>query len=85
MKPRKIQITFTDPDSPLDCVADFVQKEIDDEYCEHDLRENEMEMIIENRTEEVWERLRKWISYNECVTIEFDLDDPKVPPKVIKS
>jgi len=65
----KYRITLKDPDG----VHDSVEQEVhlgmpanldDDEYGN----------IFESRMEEAWDKLRRWIQFQEYVTIEFDTD-----------
>ena len=65
----KLSITFKDPDVVHDAAYDCVKASIPE-----GLSQDEIDMIGEMRTAEIKQKLSKWITYGEYVTIEFDLD-----------
>lgn len=67
----KITITLKDPDGVYDCVQDAIKEEIANIPS---LSEDEREALLETRTEEVFDKLRKWIEYKEYVMVEFDTE-----------
>ena len=46
-----------------------------EEYRDYSGDSDDGEELTEEEREEIREKLEKWIRYNECVTIEFDLDN----------
>lgn len=56
----KLSITFKTPDAVANAVNDAYEFSDDDDY--------------EDKVYEVSEKLKKWVSYGELVTIEFDLE-----------
>lgn len=68
----KLKITFKDPDGVYDSVHDAVEEEVNKIA---DLDEDEKESLVEARSEKVKQLLKKWITHEEYVTIEFDTDE----------
>jgi hypothetical protein len=66
----KISVYLKDPDGFSNEVDEAVKKSLAD----LGLDEDEMEPLIERRTEKVWKQLEKWVEYQEYVGIEFDLE-----------
>lgn len=66
----KIQVTVKDPDALHDQVDEAVRKSLADLGLDDD----EMEPLVEKRTEKVMEKLGRWIEYGEYYHIEFDTD-----------
>jgi len=67
----KVRVTLKDPDgfsySVDKAVRQFVQ-------VHEALDEDEMDVVIERRTEKVWKSLGKFVEYQEYITVEFDTD-----------
>jgi hypothetical protein len=51
-------------------------------YALEDATNDEGEALTDEEREEAEEKLRKWIQYGECVTVEFDL--AKMKAKVVE-
>lgn len=66
----KIKLTFKDPDG----VYESVQEAVKQSLADLNLEEDEMEPLIETRTEKVKEKLKRWIEYGEYLDVEIDLD-----------
>lgn len=65
----KIKITFKDPDAVYDAIKAAVLDNIPS-----GLTEEEVELISDNRIHDTASRLGRWLTFNELITIEFDLD-----------
>ena len=66
----KIRVYLKDPDGFGNDVDEAVKKSLSDLGLDAD----EMETLIERRREKVWDKLEKWVSCQEYVELEFDLD-----------
>ena len=75
-----IKMTFKDPDGVFDSIRDSVR----DSFEGMDLSEEELEMLVESRTESVSDKLSKWIKYGEYVYIEFDTEAETAVVKEVK-
>lgn len=69
---KKITITFKDPDGVFDRIRDQVVDEVEGM---EGLSKIEKEDLIEARTDELNEKLSKWIQYGEYLDVEFDLEN----------
>lgn len=65
----KYRIMLKDPDGVYESVKDEVSRSIPE-----GLGDDEYKAVLEERMEEAWDKLRRWIWYQEYVTIEFDTD-----------
>lgn len=65
----KLKITFKDPDGVYECVRDAVQ-----ETLPEGLSEEEADELLESRTENAEDALRKWIEWKEYLSVEFDTE-----------
>lgn len=68
----KIIMHLKDPDGVYESIREEAESQVSQMTG---LRQNEKESIIENRHEEISERLQKWIQYGEYITIEFDTEE----------
>ena len=66
----KISVTFKDPDA----VYDQVHEAVVDSVRDLPLDDDEKDGLIETRVEKTNELLKRWITYGEYVTVEFDTD-----------
>lgn len=66
----KIHVTLKDPDG----FSDSVREAVVEQLKELSLSESEVELLTETRCEQVWEKLKTWVEYQEYVNIEFDTD-----------
>lgn len=66
----KISITFKDPD----VVGDAIDEAVRASLKELGLPKEEQDAVFDVRRESVNEKLDKWISHGEYVTVEFDTD-----------
>lgn len=66
----KIKVTVKDPDALHEQVVDAVRASLID----LGLEEDELEPLIDKRTERVMEKLGRWIEYGEYYFLEFDTD-----------
>lgn len=82
MNARVIKVVLCDPEGISESVRLFVESEIDDEYQFANLRHDERDELIEIRTAEVLERLDLYFEGGDCATLEIDLDNPNVLPKL---
>jgi hypothetical protein len=65
----KFRITMKDPDSPYEYIRDAARDSIMN--SEH-LSNEEIEMIMESRTDNYIKFIKPWIKYGEYITLEFD-------------
>jgi len=68
----KIRVTLKDPDGFSQGVDYAIEKSVKAEFPSVDDDENEA--ICEERVEEVWKALKKFVEYKQYVTIEFDTE-----------
>ena len=66
----KIKVYIKDPDGFSNAINDSICEELN----KLPLNNKEKDAILEIRSEEVEDKLSKWVESNECVTLEFDLD-----------
>lgn len=66
----KVRLTFKDPDGPSDGIKRAIAQEVD----ALGLDDDEADAVREIRTEKVRTALRRWVSCDELITIEFDTD-----------
>lgn len=67
----KFKITFKDPDGVLNSISEAVDKSLDEMVG---VTEDEKEALRDIRCDVLREHLKKWIQYDEYVTIEFDTE-----------
>jgi hypothetical protein len=67
----KIKITLKDPDGVSNAIMDAVKEQL---AAISGLDERERDELADGRTEQIGEKLGRWITYGEYVSIEFDLD-----------
>lgn len=67
----KLRVTLKDPDGFYEGVRAGVKDEV---RKIEGLSEHEQDWIIQQRQDNVWEDLTKFVSGSEYVTIEFDTD-----------
>jgi hypothetical protein len=65
MGKMKIRVSFKTPDAVSDALDDYFPHNEDGEY--------ETEDSYQAR-EDAMSKLKQWVQYGECITIEFDLD-----------
>lgn len=65
----KIAVYLKDPDGFYDAVKDAATASLP-----KDLDDDEREAVMETRLEKTWEKLKKWVQYQEYVTIIFDTE-----------
>ena len=65
----KYRITLKDPDGVYESVKDEVRMSMPE-----GLDDDEHKAVFDSRMEEAWDKLRRWIQFQEYVTIEFDTD-----------
>lgn len=84
MRPRKIRVTFRDEDAIREAASELAEDEIkyENPYWTQ-MPAGEYEDMVERRAEEIQEILERWAIYS--VTVEFDLDNPNVLPKVLEA
>lgn len=68
----RFQITFKDPDGFADGLDEAVDKSLDD--LAGDLTEDELEELRESRRETIVEAVRKFVEFEEYLTVQFDTD-----------
>lgn len=73
-----IKVYLKDPDG----FYDSIQESVSNSLQSLDLEQNEKDALLEIRFENIKEKLSKWIEYNECVKLEFDLE--KMTAKVLE-
>lgn len=66
----KIRVTLKNPD----CFYEAVGAAVANSVSELELDSDEKEDLIESRSEKAWDKLEKWVEYQEYVTLEFDLE-----------
>ena len=67
----KVAITLKDPDGVYESIRDAVKLRL---KSQTGLSQFERDALEEAGIQDLEEKLRKWIEYNEYVTIEFDTD-----------
>jgi hypothetical protein len=67
----KIIVTFKDPDGVMDSVQDAIKEELQS----MNLSPEEYDNLLETRTNEQLHKLKKWIEYDEYITVEFDTEE----------
>jgi hypothetical protein len=67
----KFQLTFKDPDGVYESLKSELRESVDNIPG---LSDNERNDLMESRKEEMTEFIRKWVEYQEYVTIEFDTE-----------
>lgn len=67
----KITVTLKDPDGFSESVDDAVKEEL---AAIEGLGEEDRDELFESRQERCWSTLKKWVEYQEYVTIEFDTE-----------
>lgn len=67
----KIHVFLKDPDGFSNSVDDAIRASIDEI---EGLCDAEKEDLFETRRTEEWDKLDKFVKYNECTTIVFDTD-----------
>lgn len=70
----KIKISFKDPDAVYDAIRGTAEDQV---FAIEGLTEDEAESLIRERHNQISQKLRKWIRFNEDVEIEFDIDGQK--------
>lgn len=65
----KIKLTFKDPDGVYESLRAAVEETIPD-----GLTDEEQDELIDRRMEDAHDKMRKWIKYQEYVTVEIDSD-----------
>lgn len=66
----KFRVTMKDPDTLQDAIVEAVKKSLAD----LGLDEDELEPLIERRSEKVGDVCKKWFGYGEYLTVEVDTD-----------
>jgi hypothetical protein len=66
----KIEITMKDPD----CLEEPIDEAVKASLADLGLDADEMEPLIEKRTEKIREKMNHWFEYGEYVTIIVDTD-----------
>lgn len=67
----KLRVTFKDPDGPSECVRDAAALSL---ATITGLSENERDALLEKRTGQLRDSMRRWCEYGEYVTIEIDTE-----------
>ena len=65
----KFTVTMKDPDGVFDCITEAVTEEVEKIKG---LSEEEREALIEQRTDEVKDTMKKWFEYSEYLRVEID-------------
>lgn len=63
----KVKLFLKDPDGVYESVKDAVQETLPD-----GLSEDEAEDLLKSRMEDTHEKLKKWVEWEEYVTVEID-------------
>lgn len=66
----KIIVHIKDPDG----FGDAIQEAVDSSIAKLGLTKDEADALKEKRTERVQEALSKWVEFDECTVIEFDIE-----------
>lgn len=66
----KIKVYIKDPDGFYESVNEAVNEFVKDIA----VSTREKELIVHERTENVWNTLSKFVNHQECVTLEFDTE-----------
>lgn len=66
----KVRLTVKDPDGVQDAIVSAARASA---AAVAGLTDDEREMVIDNRTEEITKALKRWIRHDEYLTVEFDL------------
>ncbi len=67
----KFQVTLKDPDGFSNAVDEAVKESLSEL---EGLDEYEKEQLLDVRLEKTWEKLERFVEYQEYVTIEFDTE-----------
>lgn len=67
----KFQVTLKDPDGFSNAVDEAVKESLSEL---EGLDEDEKEQLLDVRLEKTWEKLERFVEYQEYVTIEFDTE-----------
>ena len=67
----KFTVTMKDPDGVFACITEAVTEEVEKIKG---LSEDEREALIEQRTDEVKDTMKKWFEYSEYLRVEIDTD-----------
>ncbi len=67
----KFTVTMKDPHGVLDCITEAVTEEVEKIKG---LSEDEREALIEQRTDEVKDTMKKWFEHSEYLRVEIDTD-----------
>lgn len=70
MKLGKIQITFKDPDGVYDAIHECASRIMEEKQIPDELIEEASEKYSEN----IRDKIKPWVLYNEYLTVEIDLD-----------
>ena len=70
----KIQVMWKDPDVTHDACEEAAKQSLAD----LGLDEDEMEPLIEKRTEKFQEMFSEWVEYGEYITFELDTDTKQI-------
>ena len=65
----KIHIQLQDPDGVYDSVTNAIEETLDGT-----LSEKEAELIVESRRTEVMEKLKKWLTHGEILSLVIDTE-----------
>jgi len=68
----KIVVTLKDPDGFYECVSRAVKESVENEFETAD--DDEKKELSESRLEKTWDKLEKFVQYQEYLRVEFDTD-----------
>lgn len=67
----KFRVTFKDPDGVSESLFWEAKKSVEEISG---IEEDELEDLIKNREEKLSKFIRKWVEYDEYLTVEFDTE-----------
>lgn len=80
MKYGTVKVSFKTPDSVEYAARDHAEYMANENVPDGGWKDEDRAEYIEEMIDEVKEKLAKWISYGECVTVSFDLDKMEMVP-----
>lgn len=66
-----IRIHIKDPDGVNQCVEEAVRESL---KGLKEITDDEKDILFDGRLEKTWDTLERWITYKECLTVEFDTE-----------